>query len=77
MAATPPGRPATSTTGAKNSPSAENSGTGVSGAPGNKNGPAQGQDTVGSNPQNQHVRQQDPSNIKGLPGNKNGPPAKR
>ncbi|MCC8937569.1 hypothetical protein H8A99_14075 [Bradyrhizobium sp. Arg68] len=79
-AATPPGRPddaAASSTGATSSPSAQNSGTGISGAPGNKNGPALGQSTVGSNPQNEHVKQQDPSNIKGLPGNKSGPPAKR
>ncbi|WP_084518846.1 hypothetical protein [Bradyrhizobium sp. th.b2] len=60
-----------------NSPSAQNSGTGISGAPGNKNGPAANQNTVGSNPQNEHVRQQDSSNVKGLPGNKSGPPAKR
>ncbi|MBR0869005.1 hypothetical protein JQ633_01445 [Bradyrhizobium tropiciagri] len=77
-AATPPGRPdAASSTGATSSPSAQNSGTGISGAAGNKNGPAPGQGTVGTNSQNQHVQQQDPSNIKGLPGNKSGPPAKR
>lgn len=78
-AATPPGRPDTAagSTDATTSPSAQNSGTGISGAPGSKNGPARGQSTVGSNSQNLHVREQDPSNIKGLPGNKNGPPAKR
>ena len=78
-AATPPGRPdaPTGSTDAATSPSAQNSGTGISGAPGNKNGPAAKQGTVGSNSQNQHVREQDPSNIKGLPGNKSGPPAKR
>jgi hypothetical protein len=61
-------------------PSAQNSGAGIAGAPGNKNGPAvKPGDTVGStmNQQNPTVQQQDPSNIKGLPGNKNGPPAKR
>ncbi|QOZ38074.1 hypothetical protein [Bradyrhizobium sp. CCBAU 53421] len=79
-AATPPGRPDASTgsTDAATSPSAQNSGTGISGAPGNKSGPpAKGESTVGSSSQNQHVRQQDPSNIKGLPGNKSGEPAKR
>jgi hypothetical protein len=69
-AATPPG-------GVSNAPSAQNSGTGIAGSPGNKNGPAPGPATVGSNPQNEHVQQQDPSNVKGLPGNKSGPPAKR
>lgn len=79
-ASTPPGRPnaATGSTDAATSPSAQNSGTGISGAPGNKNGPpAKGQSTVGSSSQNEHVRQQDPSNVKGLPGNKSGEPAKR
>jgi hypothetical protein len=78
-AATPPGRPgaAAGSTDAATSPSAQNSGTGISGAPGNKNGPAARQGTVGSNSQNLHVREQDPSNVKGLPGNKSGPPAKR
>ncbi|MCC8952855.1 hypothetical protein H8B02_05060 [Bradyrhizobium sp. Pear77] len=78
-AATPPGRPgpASDPTGTSSAPSAQNSGTGIAGSPGNKNGPAPGQSTVGSNPQNEHVQQQDPSNVKGLPGNKSGPPAKR
>ncbi|MCC8980260.1 MULTISPECIES: hypothetical protein [Bradyrhizobium] len=78
-AATPPGRPdaATGSTDAATSPSAQNSGTGISGAPGNKNGPPPGQSTVGSGSQNLHVQEQDPSNVKGLPGNKSGPPAKR
>jgi len=78
-AATPPGRPgaATNSAGVSNAPSAQNSGTGIAGSPGSKNGPAPGQGTVGSNPQNEHVQQQDPSNVKGLPGNKSGPPAKR
>jgi hypothetical protein len=61
-------------------PSAQNSGAGIAGAPGNKNGPAvKPGETVGStmNQQNPTVQQQDPSNIKGMPGNKNGPPAKQ
>ncbi|MGJ4887345.1 hypothetical protein [Bradyrhizobium sp. HKCCYLR20261] len=63
-------------------PSANNSGAGIQGAPGNKNGPAATDSgTVGSssiiNQQNPNVSAQDPSNIKGMPGNKNGPPAKK
>ncbi|WP_257169258.1 hypothetical protein [Bradyrhizobium sp. SRS-191] len=63
-------------------PSAQNSGAGIQGAPGNKNGPsATDSGTVGSsstiNRQNPDVSAQDPSNIKGMPGNKNGPPAKK
>ena len=57
-------------------PSAQNSGAGISGAPGGKNGPSQ-QGTVGSASQNLSVQEQDPANVKGLPGNKSGPPAKR
>lgn len=63
-------------------PSAQNSGAGIAGQPGNKSGPAaKPGETVGSgstsNQQNPTVQQQDPSNIKGLPGNKSGPPAKK
>ncbi|WP_315782582.1 MULTISPECIES: hypothetical protein [unclassified Bradyrhizobium] len=63
-------------------PSAQNSGAGIQGAPGNKNGPsATDTGTVGSsstiNRQNPDVSAQDPSKIKGMPGNKNGPPAKK
>jgi uncharacterized membrane protein len=63
-------------------PSAQNSGVGIAGQPGNKNGPAaKPGETVGSgstlNQENPTVQQQDPSNIKGLPGNKSGPPAKQ
>lgn len=63
-------------------PSAQNSGAGIAGQPGNKNGPAlKPGDTVGTsgtNPAgNTTVQSQDSSNIKGLPGNKSGPPAKR
>lgn len=59
-------------------PSAQNSGAGVPGLPGNKSGPAVKSGTVGSGTEqhNPTVKQQDPSNIKGLPGNKSGPPAK-
>jgi len=61
-------------------PSAQNSGAGIAGQPGNKSGPAvKPGETVGasSNQQNPTVQQQDTSNIKGLPGNKSGPPAKQ
>jgi hypothetical protein len=59
-------------------PSGQNSGAGIPGSPGNKNGPAPG--TVGSSATtdqtNPTVKSQDPANIKGLPGNKSGPAAK-
>lgn len=62
-------------------PSAQNSGAGIPGQPGNKSGPAvKPGETVGSsstNRENPRVQLQDPSNIKGLPGNKSGPPAKQ
>ena len=62
-------------------PSSQNSGAGISGAPGNKNGPAAGQPgTVGSSTSSQtdrSVKDQDAAGIKGQPGNKNGPPAKK
>ncbi|WP_338832420.1 hypothetical protein [Bradyrhizobium sp. 27S5] len=58
-----------------NAPSAQNSGTGISGAPGNKNGPPANAATTGSS--NPAVLQQDSSGMKGLPGNKSGPPAKK
>ena len=61
-------------------PSGQNSGAGIQGYPGNKNGPAARSGTVGSatgNSDNPTVRQQDPSKIQGMPGGKNGPPAKR
>lgn len=62
-------------------PSAQNSGAGIPGQPGNKSGPAvKPGETVGSssttNQENPKVQLQDPSNIKRLPGNKSGPPAK-
>lgn len=63
-------------------PSAQNSGAGIPGQPGNKNGPAvKPGETVGSSSatdqHNPTVQAQDPSNVKGLPGNKSGPPAKQ
>ncbi|MFL6820598.1 MAG: hypothetical protein ACJ8EF_21925 [Bradyrhizobium sp.] len=60
-------------------PSANNSGAGISGYPGNKNGPAPNKGTVGSatNPENPSASNQDAANVKGLPGNKSGPPAKK
>jgi hypothetical protein len=59
-------------------PSANKSGAGIAGQPGNKNGPAaKPSDTVGSgssaNQQTSPSQQQDTSNVKGLPGNKSGP----
>jgi len=78
-AATVPGdrNRADSAGGTATSPSAQNSGAGIAGAPGNKNGPPAKTGTVGSSSQNQSVQEQDPANVKGLPGNKSGPPAKR
>ncbi|OSI65383.1 hypothetical protein [Bradyrhizobium canariense] len=82
LAATGPAALAQTKPDVSAAPSAQNSGAGIAGQPGNKNGPAaKPGDTVGSsstmNQQNPTVQQQDTSNIKGLPGNKNGPPAKR
>ncbi|UFW73019.1 hypothetical protein [Bradyrhizobium sp. WU425] len=82
LAATAPAALAQTKPDVSAAPSAQNSGAGIAGQPGNKNGPAvKPGDTVGSsstmNQQNPTVQQQDTSNIKGLPGNKNGPPAKR
>lgn len=59
-------------------PSTQNSGAGVPGYPGNKNGPATNKGTVGSSSAtNPTVGDQDSANVKGLPGNKSGPPAKK
>jgi hypothetical protein len=79
LAATAPAALAQTKPDVSAAPSAQNSGAGIAGQPGNKNGPAvEPGDTVGSsstmNQQNPTVQQHD---IKGLPGNKNGPPAKR
>ena len=60
-------------------PSKQNSGAGIQGHPGNKNGPAANSGTVGSTTgkqDNPTTQQQDPSKIPGMPGNKSGPPAK-
>ena len=58
-------------------PSAQNSGAGIPGQPGNKNGPAvKPGETVGSDQHNPTVQSQDASKVKGLPGNKSGPAAK-
>lgn len=70
----PPGQ--SDASGAASATSAQNSGAGISGAPGGKSGPPRGQGTVGS-AGNSTVQHQDPANVKGLPGNKSGPPAKR
>jgi hypothetical protein len=72
----PPGQPDKASAGGNVSgaTSAQNSGAGISGAPGNKNGPPAGQGTVGANSTTQ---QQDPAHVQGMPGNKSGPPAKR
>lgn len=70
----------TTNPGVSTAPSAPNSGAGIAGQPGNKNGPAaRPGDTVGSaaGTQNPSDQTQDTSNIKGLPGNKSGPPAKQ
>lgn len=65
-----------------NAPSAKNSGAGIAGEPGDKNGPAVRpgpKGTVGSSVNRQHnlkVQEQDPSDIKGMRGDKSGPRAK-
>lgn len=56
-------------------PSAHNSGAGIAGQPGSKDGPpVRSGQTVGSG---SNASQQDTSNIKGLPGNKSGPAVKQ
>ena len=78
-AAQPPGqpnKPSNANGDVTKATSAQNSGAGISGAPGNKNGPAERQGTVGSSTDNS-VQQQDPANVQGLPGNKSGPAVKR
>ncbi len=61
-------------------PSAQNSGAGIPGQPGNKNGPAakSGSATTGAGATtgNESVREQDPAKIPGQPGNKGGPAVK-
>jgi hypothetical protein len=64
-------------------PSAQSSGVGIPGQPGNKSGPAvrppQGSSgaTASTDQTNPSTRLQDPSKIEGKPGNKSGSPAKR
>lgn len=61
-------------------PSAQSSGAGIAGQPGNKSGPAaKPGETVGSGTteQNTTVQQQDTSKIKGLAGGKSGPAPKK
>jgi hypothetical protein len=72
-----------STPGQVTVPSGQNSGAGIAGQPGNKNGPAQSSPgttgagaSSGQTPSNNSVREQDSAKIPGLPGNKSGPPAK-
>src|SRR5690242_2276192 len=62
-------------------PSGQNSGAGIPGQPGNKNGPPAQKGTVGSTATtkqgNTTTQEQDSARIKGLPGNKSGEPEKR
>jgi hypothetical protein len=69
----------TTNPGVSTAPSAPNSGAGIAGQPGNKNGPAvNSTNTVGSAADaNRKNPAEDASNIKGLPGNKSGPPARQ
>jgi len=69
---------AQSTTPPAAAPSAQNSGAGITGDQGSKNGPGgRPGDTVGTNQQNSTVQQQDASKVKGLPGGKSGQPARQ
>lgn len=57
-------------------PSAQNSGAGIAGQPGNKNGPAPQQTTIGAGinaSSEKSVREQDPAKIPGKAGGKSGP----
>jgi hypothetical protein len=62
-------------------PSGQNSGAGIPGQPGNKNGPPAQKGTVGSTATTKQgnitTQEQDSARIKGLPGNKSGEPEKR
>ena len=64
-------------TGQVTVPSAQNSGAGIPGQPGNKSGPAakSSSATTGSG-NNEGVREQDSAKIPGLPGSKSGPAVK-
>lgn len=58
-------------------PSGQNSGAGIPGQPGNKNGPATtGAGAASPQAPGEAVRGQDPAKIPGLPGNKSGPAVK-
>ncbi len=59
-------------------PSAQNSGAGIPGQPGNKNGPAARSSGAAAAHENDSaaVRQQDAAGIPGKPGNKSGPAVK-
>lgn len=54
-------------------PSAHNSGTGISGQPGSKNGPPAKSTTGSASDENAHAQQQDSSKIPGKAGGKSGP----
>jgi hypothetical protein len=62
-------------------PSGQNSGAGIPGQPGNKNGPPAQKGTIGSTATTKQgnitTQEQDSARIKGLPGNKSGEPEKR
>ena len=62
-------------------PGLQNSGAGIAGQPGNKNGPAVKPGTVGSatgeNQTDNRLKQQDATGVQGLPGNKSGPAEKQ
>lgn len=63
-------------------PSAQNSGTGISGKPGSKSGPAAKPETreprtTGEGMESGHTRQQDSSKIPGKPGGKSGAPERK
>jgi hypothetical protein len=79
ITAQPPNQPYKdgSSEGTQSATSAQNSGAGIAGAAGGKNGPPAQQGTVGSNTQDKAAQQQDPAKVQGMPGNKSGPPAKR
>ena len=61
-------------------PGVQNSGVGIAGQPGNKNGPAVKPGTVGSatgEKNDNRLKQQDATGVQGLPGNKSGPAEKQ
>ena len=66
---------AQTTSGSSGSATGPNSGAGVQGMPGNKNGPAVRSGGSSSNQQT-GAAGQDASKIQGMPGNKNGPAAR-